>query len=101
MGANEIEALGRLTPNWWSLVIAAAVVLPVLLPLFRREREKPHDPLPGVLAAIRDLQRDLDKAGDDRQELRRDLEDLRRDLGKVEHRQDLYQAIREMGRHHE
>lgn len=94
MGANEIEALGRLNPSWWSLVVAALVLAPLLVPLFRREREKPHDPLPAILQEIADLKRRMDRSEDDRQDLRRDLE-------KVERRQDLYQAIRKMGRRDE
>nr|WP_111300386.1 hypothetical protein [Paracoccus saliphilus] len=101
MGANEIEALGRLNPSWWSLVVAALVLAPLLVPLFRREREKPHDPLPAIMQEIAELKRRtaenekrMDKSDDDRHDIRRDLE-------RVERRQDLYQAIRNMGRRDE
>ena len=92
LGTSEIEALTKLPPTWWSLVIVAAVLIPIIMPLWRREREKPADPLAALTAAIRELRKDHDDLADD-------VKDMRRDVEKLERRQDLYQAIRDMKGH--
>lgn len=94
MGASEIEAVSRFGPFWGPLIVVIAILIPAVIPMLRREKEKPVDPTPGIITALRALERTVEEVQDDNK-------DLRRDFDKLERRVDLYQAIRDMGKRHE
>lgn len=91
MGASEIEAFSNVGPLWGPLLVLVAIIVPAIIPLLRREREKPADPMSAIHASIRAMTKDIEDLKSERKSDRRDFE-------KLERRIDLYLAIKDMGK---
>lgn len=91
MGADQINAISNgVGASWTVLIIILSICAPLLIPLLKREREKPSDPTAALFASIKGLEKRIDEVEDDHKSLSREMD-------KLEMRVNLHAEIRKLG----